>query len=71
MAITMGMKDLLSARRIRLISDTGSWKQTVIRVLLFGPTTMEYPVTFVQGHPDVMVIVDRLTAMAPFSGLGN
>lgn len=68
MAITMGMKDLLSAKKIRLISDTGAWKQTVIRVLLFGPTTIEYPVTFVQNHPDAMVIVDRLTAEPP---LGN
>jgi glucosamine-6-phosphate deaminase len=71
MAITMGMKDLLSSRRIRLISDTGSWKQTVIRVLLFGPTTMEFPVTFVQGHPDALLVVDRLTAMAPLSGPGK
>jgi glucosamine-6-phosphate deaminase len=71
MAITMGMKDLLSAQRIRLISDTGAWKQTVIRVLVFGPTTMEYPVTFVHGHPDVLLVVDRLTAMPPFAGLGN
>jgi glucosamine-6-phosphate deaminase len=71
MAITMGMKDLLSARRIRLISDTGSWKQTAIRVLLFGPTTLEYPVTFVQGHPDALLVIDRLTAMAPFSGPGK
>jgi glucosamine-6-phosphate deaminase len=68
MAITMGMKDLLSARRIRLISDTGAWKQTVIRILLFGPTTIEYPVTFVHGHPDVLVMVDQLTAEPP---LGN
>jgi glucosamine-6-phosphate deaminase len=65
MAITMGMKDLLSARKIRLISDTGAWKQTVIRVLLFGPTTIEYPVTFVQGHPDARLVVDRLTASSP------
>jgi glucosamine-6-phosphate deaminase len=65
MAITMGMKDLLSAARIRLISDTGAWKQTVIRVLLFGSTTIEYPVTFVQSHPDVLVIVDQLTAEPP------
>lgn len=62
MAITMGMKDLLSAKRIRLLSDTGAWKQTVIRVLLFGPTTTEYPVTFVQGHPDVILVVDAKTA---------
>jgi len=65
MAITMGMRDLLSARRIRLISDTGPWKQTVVRVLLFGPTTIEYPVTFVQGHPDALLVVDRLTAAPP------
>jgi glucosamine-6-phosphate deaminase len=67
MAITMGMRDLLAARRIRLISDTGAWKQTVIRVLLFGPTTIEYPVTFVQGHPDAEVVVDRLTAAPPLA----
>lgn len=65
MAISLGMKDLLSAKKIRLISETGAWKQTVIRVLLFGPTTIEYPVTFVQGHADVSVVVDRLTAAPP------
>jgi glucosamine-6-phosphate deaminase len=65
MAITLGMADLLSARRIRLISDTGAWKQTVVRVLLFGPTTIEYPVTFVQDHPDAMLVVDGLTAAPP------
>jgi glucosamine-6-phosphate deaminase len=71
MAITLGMKDLLSARRLRFISDTGPWKRTVLRVLLFGPTTIEYPVTFAQGHPDVLVVVDRNTAVAPLEGVGN
>ncbi|HZS86472.1 MAG TPA: glucosamine-6-phosphate isomerase [Chloroflexota bacterium] len=65
MAITLGMKDLLSARRIRLMSDTGAWKQAVVRVLLFGPTTVEYPVTFVQGHADALLVVDRATAAPP------
>jgi glucosamine-6-phosphate deaminase len=65
MAITLGMKDLLSARKIRLISETGAWKQTVIRVLLFGEQTVEYPVTFVQGHPDVLLVVDQKTAAPP------
>jgi glucosamine-6-phosphate deaminase len=65
MCITMGMKDLLSAKRIRIISETGAWKQTVVRVLLFGPTTVEYPVTFIQGHPDAMITVDRATAAPP------
>lgn len=65
MAITMGMGDLLSAKRMRLISDTGTWKQTVVRVLLFSPVTLEYPVTFVQEHPDAMLVVDRHTAAPP------
>jgi glucosamine-6-phosphate deaminase len=65
MAITMGMKDLLAARRIRLISETGAWKQTVVRVLLFSQPTIEYPVTFVQGHPDALLVVDRITAASP------
>lgn len=65
MAITMGMKDLLAARRIRLVSETGAWKQTVVRVLLFSQPTVEYPATFVQGHPDAMLVVDRNTAASP------
>jgi len=69
MAITLGMKDLLSAKRLRFLSDTGSWKRTVIRMLLFGPTTIEYPVTFAQGHPDVLLVVDRNTALAPLEGI--
>jgi glucosamine-6-phosphate deaminase len=65
MGITLGMKDLLSARRIRIFSDTGAWKQTVVRILLFGPTTIEYPVTFIQDHPDAMIVIDELTASPP------
>jgi glucosamine-6-phosphate deaminase len=65
MAITIGMKDLLAARRIRLISETGAWKQTVVRVLLFSQPTVEYPVTFVQGHQDALLVVDKATAASP------
>jgi len=65
MAITLGMKDLLSARKIRIFTDTGAWKQTVVRVLLFGPVTTEYPVTFIQDHPDAMLIADRVSAASP------
>lgn len=66
MTITMGMKDLLSAKRLRFISDTGAWKRTIIRYFLFGQPTIEYPVTLAQDHPDVMVVVDRDTVLPPF-----
>jgi glucosamine-6-phosphate deaminase len=67
MAVTIGMKDILSARRIRLLSTTGAWKQTVIRILLFAGMTTEYPVTMVQDHPDALVTIDRLTAAHPLA----
>jgi glucosamine-6-phosphate deaminase len=71
MAITMGMKDLLAAKRVRLMSDTGPWKRTVVRVLLFGPVTTEYAVTFVQEHGDALIVIDRNTAVPPLEGIGN
>lgn len=66
MAITLGMREILGARRIRLYSTTGPWKQTALRVALFGPVTVEYPVTFCQEHPDCVLTVDRATARSPF-----
>jgi glucosamine-6-phosphate deaminase len=65
MAITLGMKDLLSAKRLRFFSDTGAWKRTVIRYFLFGEPTLEYPVTLTQSHPDLMVVADRDSVLPP------
>ena len=65
MAITLGMRDLLSARRIRLYCETGAMKQAAVRILLFGPMTTEYPVTFAQDHPDLLLTVDVSTAAPP------
>lgn len=67
MGITIGMKDMLSAKRIRLLSVTGTWKRAVLRIVLFGPVTVEYPATFVQEHPDAMLVVDRDTIAVPFT----
>jgi glucosamine-6-phosphate deaminase len=67
MGITIGMKDMLSAKRIRLLSITGTWKRTVLRIALFGPVTTDYPVTFTHEHPDTMLVVDRDTVEVPFS----
>jgi glucosamine-6-phosphate deaminase len=65
MAITLGMSELLAARRIRLYTDGSSWKQTILRILLFAEPTVDYPVTLVQEHPDVHVIVDADSAAPP------
>jgi len=67
MAVTLGMKDILSSRKIRLYCDGGNWQKTVFRIALLGEVCVEYPVTFIQEHPDAMVTADAWTAKAPAS----
>lgn len=67
MSITLGVSECLSARKVRLFSDTGAWKQTALRVVLFGPLTAEYPFTLVQEHPDTLLTATMDTARHPFS----
>lgn len=65
MSITLGMKECLSGKKIRLFSDTGAWKQTALRVALFAPVTPEYPITLLQEHPDVLLTATIETATHP------
>lgn len=67
MSITLGMRECLSARRVRLFSDTGAWKQTAFRVALFSDPTPEYPITLLQRHPDALLTATRETASHPLS----
>lgn len=67
MSITLGMKECLSAKKIRLFSDTGSWKQTALRVALFSEETVEYPMTLLQSHADARITATVETATHPVS----
>ena len=65
MSITLGIKECLSAKQVRLYSDTGAWKQTALRVALFSEPTAEYPMTLLQRHPDALITATRDTARHP------
>jgi glucosamine-6-phosphate deaminase len=65
MSVTLGVKEFLSARKVRLFSDTGAWKQTALRGALFGPVTPEYPITLLQEHPDALITATVETARHP------
>jgi len=67
MSITLGMKECLSATKIRLYSDTGSWKQTALRIALFSEETTEYPITLLQSHPDALLTATVETAQHPIA----
>jgi len=65
MSITLGMRECLAARRVRVSSDTGAWKQTAFRVALFAEPTPEYPITLLQRHPDALITATLDTANHP------
>jgi glucosamine-6-phosphate deaminase len=65
MAVTLGMSELLAARRLRLYTDSGAWKQTILRILLFAEPTVDYPATLAGEHPDVHVVADEASAASP------
>ena len=67
MSITLGMKECLSAKKIRVYSDTGSWKQTALRVALLSAPVAEYPMTLLQRHPDAVITATEETARHPIS----
>jgi len=67
MSITLGIKECLSARKVRVYSDTGSWKQTALRVALFSEPTPEYPMTLLQRHQDAIITATEETASHPIS----
>jgi glucosamine-6-phosphate deaminase len=56
-AITAGMAQLLSARRV-LVLVAGRHKRGILRAVSDGPVTDEVPASHLQDHPDAVVIAD-------------
>ncbi|PCJ60238.1 MAG: hypothetical protein COA79_08690 [Planctomycetota bacterium] len=67
MSVTLGVKECLSAKKVRVFSDTGTWKQTALRVALFSEPTVEYPLTLLQEHQDALIVATEETANHPIS----
>lgn len=67
MSITLGVKECLSAKKVRVFSDTGTWKQTALRVALFSEPDVEYPLTLLQEHSDAIITATYDTASHPIS----
>ena len=62
MAVTLGMRDILASRKIRLYCAAGERHRAVFRITVAGEESVYYPSTLVQGHPDAEVITDEATA---------
>ncbi|MEC3883963.1 hypothetical protein VKA52_09540 [Halobacillus sp. HZG1] len=62
MAITLGMKDIMNARKIRLYCDGGAWQQEAFYQATCGKEDVRYPVTLLQNHADLKFIATKETA---------
>lgn len=60
-AITMGIKNIVAAKKIILIAS-GVGKSDAIHRLVNGPLTEDFPASILQNHPDVVVIIDEAAA---------
>lgn len=69
MAVTMGMRDILAARKVRLYCAAGERHRAVFRISVAGEVSTDYPSTLVQGHPDAEIITDEATAQPVQVGL--
>lgn len=66
--VTLGMRQILGAKRIRLYCRNGialDWANTVLRLALFGTPGDEYPVTYIRDHQDYVIVTDEDTVRSP------
>lgn len=63
--VTIGIKEILSAKKIRLYCFR-DWHRAVVRQAAYGEVSAHFPVTLVQNHPDAKITVNSTAAQQPF-----
>jgi glucosamine-6-phosphate deaminase len=63
-AVTVGMKEILAAKRLRFYCNR-PWQSAVVRRALHGPMTANCPASFLQVHPDARLTVADYVAALP------
>jgi len=68
-AVTVGMKEILAAREVRVYLMR-PWQSSVMRRCLYGPVTAQYPSSLLQRHPRLRVVMVSYVADQPKIGPG-
>lgn len=63
--VTIGMYEILSARKVRL-GVFREWHRSVVRQAAYGEVSAHFPVTLLQNHADAMIYVNANAAVQPF-----
>lgn len=66
--ITIGMKEILSARKIRFYMNR-HWQRGIVRKVLHGPVTPSVPASYFQEHPDAKLVIASYVADTPVGEL--
>src|SRR5439155_14156396 len=68
-AVTVGMKECLSARKMRFYCNR-PWQSAVVRRVLHGPITSTCPASFLRTHSDAEIAVADDVVAEPDIRLG-
>jgi glucosamine-6-phosphate deaminase len=68
MAVTIGMREVLASREIRIYCNR-PWQSGIVRRILHGPVTPAVPASFLQEHTNVAFTIADFVAEAPQIGL--
>jgi glucosamine-6-phosphate deaminase len=69
MAVTLGMRDILASRKIRLYCAAGERHRAIFRIAVAGEVSTDFPVTLAQGHPDAEIAINEASAQPIEMGL--
>ena len=64
-AVTIGIKQILSAKKVRL-GVFREWHRSVVRQAAYGEVTAHFPVTLLQNHKDAIIYTNAIAAGQPF-----
>ena len=65
MAVTIGIKQILAARKVRL-GVFRDWHRAVVRQAAYGPVTAHFPASLLQDHPDAAIYANATASGRPF-----
>lgn len=63
--VTIGMKEILGARKVRL-GVFRDWHRAVVRQALYDEVGSHFPATLLQEHPDACVFANQNATVQPF-----
>jgi len=64
LAVTVGMREILEARKVRIYMNR-EWQCAIVRKVLHGPVTASVPASLLQEHGDVRLTIAAAVARLP------